>query len=82
MSSRIFIKCEDAHVLSTRDQYKDLNPKERFRLNLHKSHCPGCRKFHKINDKFSSKMKSLKWVKLSDEQKKSIKERLKEHISN
>ena len=78
MIARIFLKCDEAHVLSTRDQYRDLNPKESFRLKLHTSHCPGCREFDKTNHSFSKKMNRLKWVKLSDEQKSSIKNRLME----
>ncbi len=80
MAFRFFINCDDAHVLSTRDQYKDLNPKELFRLNLHKSHCNGCRKFHKTNDIFTRKMNGLKWIKLTLEQKQKIKARLKEQM--
>ena len=76
MIARLFIKCDDAHVLSTRNQYCDLNSKDKFRLKLHKSHCPGCRDFDKTNHKFTRKMHNLKWIKLSDEQKSSIKKRL------
>jgi|GEM_PF-1366539 len=80
MIARVFIKCSDAHVLSTRHQYCDLNPKEKFRLKLHTSHCPGCRDFDKKNDKFSKKIQGLKWVQLTDEQKASIKQRLKDEL--
>lgn len=80
MAFKFFITCDDAHVLSTRDQYKDLNAKEHFRLNLHKTHCNGCRNFHKTNDLFTKKMNHLKWIKLTDEQKQSIKDRLKKEL--
>lgn len=81
MIARIFTNCDEAHVLSTRDQYRDLNSKEKFRLKLHTSHCPGCRSFHKTNDSFSRKINNLKYVKLTDEQKASIKDRLKEAMN-
>lgn len=80
MIARLFIKCDDAHVLSTRHQYSNLNSKEKFRLKLHTTHCPGCRDFDKNNHTFTRKMNHIKWVKLSDEQKASIKERLKEQL--
>ena len=75
---RFFITCDDASILSTREQYGDLNPKEQFRHKLHKSHCIQCRAFHKGNGKFQRMINGLKWVKLTDEQKARIKERLKE----
>ncbi|BAO55938.1 hypothetical protein [Nonlabens marinus] len=80
MIARLFINCDDAHVLSTRDQYRDLNSKEKFRLKLHNSHCPGCRDFNKNNDVFTKKMNRLKWVRLTDDQKELIKNRLKEEL--
>lgn len=80
MIARLFLNCNEAHVLSTRDQYRDLNSKEKFRLKLHTAHCPGCREFDKTNFTFSKKMKNLKWVTLSDEQKASIKDRLKAEL--
>jgi alpha-D-ribose 1-methylphosphonate 5-triphosphate diphosphatase PhnM len=76
MIAKIFLRCDEAHVLSTRDQYRDLNSKETFRLKLHTSHCPGCRDFDKTNNYFSKKMHRLKWLRLSEDQKSSIKDRL------
>ncbi len=81
MIARVFLNCNEAHVLSTRDQYRDLNPKEKFRLKLHTSHCPGCRQFDKKNHTFSKRMSNLQWIKLSNDQKETIKSRLKEQMS-
>ncbi|SCX97537.1 hypothetical protein SAMN05192588_0527 [Nonlabens sp. Hel1_33_55] len=81
MIARLFIKCDDAHVLSTRHQYRDLKSKEKFRLKLHTTHCPSCRDFDKTNHSFTNKMNRLKWVRLSDEQKSSIKQRLMEELN-
>ncbi|AZQ44065.1 hypothetical protein [Nonlabens ponticola] len=81
MAGRIFIKCDDAQVLSTRDQYRDLNPKEKFRLKLHKTHCPGCRSFHTNNATFSRNLNKLKWVRLTDKEKLRIKKLLEKHMS-
>ena len=73
---KYFISCDDASILSTRAHYNDLNPKERFRYNLHKSHCYGCRDFHKKHARFQRKLDTLRWVKLTIQEKKKIRERL------
>lgn len=70
---RIFITCEDANILSTRNQYDDLDSKERFRYKLHHGHCPQCRSIDKRNALFTSKLNFLGWKRLSDTQKKAIK---------
>ena len=71
---KFFINCVDAHVLSTRNQYKDLNAKELFRYKLHHSHCPQCRKIDKRNMLFTSKLSYIGGRRLSAAQKQSIKE--------
>lgn len=75
--SRIFISCDEASILSTRDQYNDLSPKEKFRHKLHNGHCYGCRSFDKKSRLFSRTVNGLGWIKLSKSQKKSIKNKLK-----
>lgn len=82
MAFKFFIRCRDAHILSTRDQYRDLNSKEHFRLNLHKSHCNSCRKFHNTNDSFTKKLNHMNWVTLSKDQKEKIKERIKKQMQS
>jgi hypothetical protein len=82
MLGRIFINCDDAHVLSTRDQYRDLNPKEAFRLKIHKSHCTGCRSFHMKNKSFTRMVNRLKYIRLTDDEKNRIKSALKEHLKD
>lgn len=79
--SRFFINCDQASILSTREQYGDLNPKEIFRHKLHKGHCLRCRSFHKNNERFQRTLKGLRWVSLGIEQKKLIKKALKEAMS-
>lgn len=74
---RFFISCDQAQVYSTRDQYNDLSPKDRFRYNLHHAHCVKCRKFKKNNQQLSHTINRLKWVHLTDDQKKQIKHRIK-----
>ncbi|GAK88862.1 hypothetical protein JCM19297_3386 [Nonlabens ulvanivorans] len=80
--SRIFISCDEASILSTRDQYNDLSPKEKFRQKLHHGHCLGCRSFDKKSRLFSRTINSLGWVKLSKSQKNSIKQKLKDAMKN
>lgn len=75
---RFFISCDEASILSTRDQYNDLSPKEKFRQKLHHGHCLGCRSFDKKSRLFSRTMNSLGWIKLSKSQKKAIKQKLQE----
>lgn len=79
--SRFFINCDQASILSTREQYGDLNPKEAFRHKLHRGHCIGCRSFHKNNKGFQRKLKGLRWVALTIAQKQSIKKCLAEALS-
>ncbi|MGJ8684641.1 MAG: hypothetical protein ACSHWW_08455 [Nonlabens sp.] len=76
--AKFFISCDEASILSTRDQYNDLSPKEKFRQKLHHGHCLGCRSFDKKSRLFSKTLNGLGWVKLSKSQKNSIKERLKD----
>ncbi|MFT4839493.1 MAG: hypothetical protein ACJAWA_000399 [Nonlabens sp.] len=78
--SRFFINCDQASILSTREQYGDLNPKEAFRHKLHRGHCIGCRSFHKNNHRFQRKLKGLRWVALTIAQKQSIKKCLAEAL--
>lgn len=80
--SKIFISCDEAHILCTRDQYGDLNPKERFRFKLHNGHCVRCKNFSKKSRGFTRTLSKLGWVKLSTEQKSSIKEKLKAAMKN
>ncbi|WP_124979720.1 hypothetical protein [Nonlabens xiamenensis] len=75
---KFFISCDQASILSTREQYGDLNPKEQFRHKLHKTYCLDCRSFHKGNGKFQRTINGLRWVKLSNEQKSNIKNRIEE----
>lgn len=77
---RVFISCEDANILSTRNQYNDLNAKERFRYKLHHRHCPQCKKLDKSNHLFSCKLNALGWKKLSDAQKNVIKAQLRKAL--
>ncbi|MGB3591905.1 MAG: hypothetical protein WBA16_09515 [Nonlabens sp.] len=73
---RYFINCGDANILSTRNQYRDLNRKDLFRFKLHKTHCWGCRSFDKENDLLQRRLKKAQWVSLSKTQKQSIKDRV------
>jgi hypothetical protein len=76
--AKILINCDEAHLLCTRDQYNDLNSKERFRYKLHNTHCLKCKSFDKKSRWFSKKMRGLQWVKLTQEQKNSIKDKVRE----
>jgi hypothetical protein len=78
---RIFITCEDANILSTRHQYDDLNPKERFRYKVHHSHCPQCKTIDKRNKLFTSKLNCLGWKYLTAGQKSLIKAAVRKALS-
>lgn len=77
---RVFINCNDAEVLSTREQYNDLNSKERFKLKMHHSHCWRCRSFNKKNCKFTRTLNGLNWIKLTAAEKAKIRSRIKDAI--
>lgn len=78
--AKIFIKCDDAQILSTRNQYGDLNAKERFRHSLHHTHCPQCKNADRKNSQFTKAMHKLSYVRLSDSQKSKIKMALKKAL--
>ncbi len=79
---KYFINCDDAHILSTRNQYHDLNKKDKFRFKLHKTHCWGCTSFDKDNRMLQNRLVKSHWATLSDEQKSKIKNRIQEAINS
>jgi hypothetical protein len=73
---KYLINCNDAHILSTRNQYNDLNQKEKFRLNFHKTHCWGCKSFDKENRMLQNRLVRSHWAVLTEDKKAKIKERI------
>ena len=76
--SNIFISCDEANILNTRDQYNDLSHKEKFKYKLHSHSCFCCKNFEKKSRVLSKTLNNTSWVKLSDSEKNSIKDKLKE----
>ena len=83
---KMMISCEQATYLVDKEQYVDLSFKDKFDLKFHLATCKFCRLYktesHLINKELS-KVFTLKGeeVKLSEEQKKKMLEKLDSHIS-
>jgi len=77
---RFVISCNDAAILSDRDEYGELNGKDRFRLKLHHGYCLRCRAYAKTNKLFSRKLRAVKWARLTAAKKAELRKLLRENI--
>ena len=83
---KMMISCEQATYLVDKEQYADLSFKDKFDLKFHLATCKFCRLYKTeslLINKELSKAFTLdgKEVKLSEEQKKKILEKLDSRIS-
>lgn len=79
---RFVINCNDAAILSDKNEYGELDGKDKFRLKLHNGYCLRCRAYAKMNSHFSRKLKNLKWAQLSPSKKQNLREQLREEMKN
>jgi hypothetical protein len=78
---RFVISCKDAAILSDRAEYDDLNSKDKFRLKLHHGYCLRCRAYAKMNAAFTRKLKSVKWIRLSEKKKDELRKLIKNNMN-
>jgi len=81
MSNKLFINCDEATALCTKNQYKEASFWEKVKLNIHMISCKVCGLYSKQNSKLTEVCnKHLKKrdcdAVLSQEDKKEIKEKL------
>ncbi len=83
MGNKLFISCDEATTICTKNQYKEASFFEKLKLNIHILHCKVCGLYAKQNSKLTEickvhldKPKCDK--KMSDADKDALKERLKE----
>lgn len=75
---RFVINCDEAAILSDKNEYGELNSKDQFRLKLHHGYCLSCRAYAKMNARFTRKLNKLQRVRLSHEQKDKLRQQLRE----
>ncbi len=82
MSLKLFISCDEATTICTKNQYKEATLMEKIKLNIHLLSCKICGLYSKQNVKLTEICnKHLQKPdcenKLSDEEKNALKEKLK-----
>lgn len=83
MSNKLFINCDEATTICTKNQYKEASFWEKIKLNIHLLRCKICGLYSKQNGKLTEMCnKHLQKIdcenKLSDNDKDVLKEKLKE----
>ncbi len=83
MSNRLFINCEEATIICTKNQYKEASFFEKIKLNLHLLRCKICGLYSKQNTKLSEVCNAHLHkpdceIKLSDTDKEGLKKKLVE----
>jgi len=76
------MKCENANHVCDKAQYKEASFLEKIKLNIHLIYCRACRKYSARNNKLSDAIKISDLKSISKEDKKDIKERLHQEMSN
>ena len=83
MSNKLFISCDEATTICTKNQYKEASFWELIKLNIHMMRCKICGLFSKQNGKLTEMCnKHLQKPdcehKLSDNDKEALKNKLAE----
>jgi len=83
MSNKLFINCDEATLLCTKNQYKEASFFEKIQLNIHMMRCKVCGLYSKQNTKLSEMCdahldKFEQSAKLSDADKEALKKKLTE----
>ena len=76
------MKCENANHVCDKNQYKEASFLERVKLTIHLIYCMACRKYSVRNNKLSDAIKMSDLKSISKEDKKVLKERLHQEMSN
>ena len=76
---RFFLKCIEAAQVCDKTQYKEAGRFERFSLKLHLLLCGGCRNYSSNNKKLSKAIKSSKLQTLPPEEKRRMKNLIKQN---
>ena len=78
----LFISCEEATIICTKNQYKEASFKEKIKLNLHVIRCKLCGLFSKQNAKLSKVCEvHLEKAKCDYTLSENDKEKLKQKLS-
>jgi len=83
MGNKLFISCDEATTICTKNQYKEASFFELIKLNIHLLRCKICGLYSKQNGKLTEMCnKHLQKAecenKLSNDDKEALKEKLKE----
>ena len=83
MSNKVFISCDEATTICTKNQYKEASFWEKIKLNIHLLTCKICGLYSKQNTKLSEVCdkhlhKETCDHKLSDKEKEVLKQKLVE----
>jgi hypothetical protein len=79
MSSKKFIKCDEANITCDKSQYNEASLLEKIKLNIHLIWCAACRKYSRNNAKLT-KLVSQKEDKLNASEKNKIKATLDKEL--
>jgi hypothetical protein len=79
MSSKKFIKCDEANITCDKSQYNEASLLEKIKLNIHLIWCTACRKYSRNNAKLT-KLVSQKEDKLNASEKNKIKATLDKEL--
>lgn len=75
------MKCEEAGHVCDKNQYKEANFMERIRLAIHLIYCSACRKYSFNNNKLTKAFKKSDLKTISKEDKRTLKEKLRQEMS-
>ncbi|MBQ0733694.1 hypothetical protein [Aquimarina celericrescens] len=77
----IFVSCSDANHFCDKNQYKEATFWEKVKLNIHLLYCRACRKYSANNTKLTKLVKDPKVISINEYEKKAMKERLKQKMT-
>lgn len=77
----ILVSCSAANHFCDKNQYKEATFWEKVKLNIHLIYCRACRKYAAKNMKLTKLVKDPKVISINRSEKESMKERLKQKMS-
>lgn len=78
----VFLTCEESEKLCDKHQYDKADRWDSIKLRFHLLVCKCCRDYSNNTQKLSECIKSAKIQYLDEVQKKSLRSKLEQHLSN
>lgn len=77
----IFLKCDEAQHICDKNQYRESSFWERVKLTFHLVYCAVCRAYTARNNKLTALFKKSDVKTMPNDQKASLKEKLRQELA-